>query len=267
MAASNGTRWTVAAAGAALSTACYFYRENRAVEVEPLPVKLRGLPPAFIGMKIAVVSDVHLPRCRLSTEKLARLVELQRPDAIFLPGDLTNSYDYLDKQGLEELAIRLAAVAPCFAVPGNHEWRLGRVSEYIRILSRAGVRVLLDRALPLEREGQAVTLYGMALKRPRPLPEDTLRPILGIAHHPERMAEYAAAGWDLAVCGHAHGGQVRLGRQGLYAPQQGILPRYVSGIYRQGRTQMVVSRGLGNSSFPLRFGNRLHLPVLILAGA
>lgn len=267
MAANSRKSWGLAAAGAMLTGAYYLYRENTAVDVEAIPVILKNLPPAFAGMKIAVVSDVHLPRCHLSPEKLAHLVELQRPDAIFLPGDLTNSYDDLDTRGLGELAGRLAAIAPCAAVPGNHEWRHGRIQDYVRILSRAGVRVLLDRATTLEREGQAVTVYGVGRRRPAALPEDRPRPILAIAHRPERLPYYAKAHWDLVVCGHAHGGQVRIGKQGLFAPEQGLLPRYVSGLYRQGETQMVVSRGLGNSSFPLRFGNRLHLPILILAGA
>ena len=250
------TKWGLAAAGAALSAGLWLYQENTSVEVEPLPVALSGLPAAFRGFKIAVVSDVHLPRGGVSSARLARLVALQRPDVIVLPGDLTNSYADFDREGLTDLGRRLAAVAPCYAVAGNHELRFGRTGEYARLLERAGVRVLRDGWTLLEREGETLTLYGMERKRPRPLPASCPRP--------QWLYLYEAAGWDLVISGHAHGGQVRLIGQGLYAPGQGMLPPFTSGLYRRGDTQMAVSRGLGHSTFSLRFGNRLHLPVLVL---
>ena len=230
------TKWGLAAAGAALSAGLWLYQENTSVEVEPLPVALSGLPAAFRGFKIAVVSDVHLPRGGVSSARLSRLVALQRPDVI----------------------------APCYAVAGNHELRFGRTGEYARLLERAGVRVLRDGWTLLEREGETLTLYGMERKRPRPLPASCPRPVIALAHQPQWLYLYEAAGWDLVISGHAHGGQVRLIGQGLYAPGQGMLPPFTSGLYRRGNTQMAVSRGLGNSTFSLRFGNRLHLPVLVL---
>lgn len=86
------------------------------------------------------------------------------------PGDLTNSYADFDREGLTDLGRRLAAVAPCYAVAGNHELRFGRTGEYARLLERAGVRVLRDGWTLLEREGETLTLYGMERKRPRPCP-------------------------------------------------------------------------------------------------
>lgn len=258
------TKWGLAAAGAALSAGLWLYQENTSVEVEPLPVALSGLPAAFRGFKIAVVSDVHLPRGGVSSARLSRLVALQRPDVIVLPGDLTNSYADFDREGLTDLGRRLAAVAPCYAVAGNHELRFGRTGEYARLLERAGVRVLRDGWTLLERAGETLTLYGMERKRPRPLPASCPRPVIALAHQPQWLYLYEAAGWDLVISGHAHGGQVRLIGQGLYAPGQGMLPPFTSGLYRRGDTQMAVSRGLGNSTFSLRFGNRLHLPVLVL---
>ena len=147
---------------------------------------------------------------------------------------------------------------------GNHELRFGRTGEYARLLERAGVRVLRDGWTLLEREGETLTLYGTERKRPRPLPASCPRPVIALAHQPQWLYLYEAAGWDLVISGHAHGGQVRLIGQGLYAPGQGMLPPFTSGLYRRGNTQMAVSRGLGNSTFSLRFGNRLHLPVLVL---
>lgn len=254
--------WGLAAA-ALIRGGIWFYKENYTVDVEAVPVAVPGLPSAFSGMRIAVLSDIHLPG-GLPIEKLVRITAMQRPDAIFLPGDFTNSYDVFDKDGLRRLAEQLAGIAPCYAVPGNHEYRLGRLPETARILREAGVCFLCDRWTLLRRGEAAVTLFGMGNWRPRPLPSSCPRPVIALAHRPERLPDYAQAGWDLVVAGHAHGGQFRLGKQGLYSPGEGVLPRYTSGLYRQGGACMLVSRGLGNSTFPLRIGNRLHLPVLVL---
>ena len=76
---------------------------------------------------------------------------------------------------------------------------------------------------------------------------------------------YAAAGADLVFCGHAHGGQIRLPAVGgLFAPGQGPLPEYTAGLYQAEETTMLVSRGLGNSVFPLRVFNRPEITALTL---
>ena len=86
-----------------------------------------------------------------------------------------------------------------------------------------------------------------------------------LAHHPERFATYAQAGVDLVFCGHAHGGQFRLpGVGGLYAPGQGVFPKYTAGLYTMEATTMIVSRGLGNSLFPLRLHNFPELVAVTL---
>ena len=86
-----------------------------------------------------------------------------------------------------------------------------------------------------------------------------------LSHRPELFDQYAAHHIDLVFSGHAHGGQFRLpGIGGLYAPNQGIFPKYSGGLYRKGNTQMVVSRGLGNGFFPIRIGNRLELVFVTL---
>ena len=79
------------------------------------------------------------------------------------------------------------------------------------------------------------------------------------------LRTYAQAGVDLVFCGHAHGGQFRLpGVGGLYAPGQGVFPKYTAGLYTMEATTMIVSRGLGNSLFPLRLHNFPELVAVTL---
>ena len=96
-------------------------------------------------------------------------------------------------------------------------------------------------------------------------PKDELNILL--AHKPHYAKYYRQAGVDLVFTGHAHGGQWRLPLLGgLYAPGQGPLPQYTAGMYELGGTVMCVSRGLGNSSFPLRIGNKPELVTVTLRG-
>ncbi len=231
-------------------------------QVEELPVRLPGLPAAFCGARLTVVSDVHLPDSLHPLQSLLQQVAATRPDAILLLGDLTNSYTDFDRDGLQKLSAGLAAIAPCFAIPGNHELRLGREPVYASILQENGVCYLCDSAAEWRRGNSVLRLYGMGWQNPAPA--ETAVPDIALIHKPHYWPAHAARGWPLTVSGHAHGGQIRFGRQGIYAPGQGLFPRFTGGRYQQGDATMLVSRGLGDSSVPWRIHNRPHLPVIVL---
>ena len=90
-------------------------------------------------------------------------------------------------------------------------------------------------------------------------------PRLTLSHRPEVFEDYVAAGEQLVFSGHAHGGQLRLpGIGGLIAPGQGFFPTYTAGVYGEQGTQMIVSRGLGNSLFPYRIFNRPEVIFITL---
>ena len=89
--------------------------------------------------------------------------------------------------------------------------------------------------------------------------------LLLLSHRPEYMDMYVQYGFHLVLCGHAHGGQFRLPWiGGLYAPGQGIFPQYDAGLFQEGDTQMIISRGIGSSVFPLRFNNRPEVVLITL---
>lgn len=238
-------------------------RVDHSIQTETIPLPCPGLPTAFHGARIAVVADVHLPDQLIPIPDLVACVKAARPDAIFLPGDLTNSYTDFDADGLRQLATALAAIAPCFATAGNHEFRLEREPLYREILTACGVHYLCGNYDAWHHKGDTLRLYGMGREKANP-PNAEGHPAIALAHHPEYFPLYQEAGWDLVIAGHAHGGHVRWKRGALFSPDQGFFPKYTQGVYEAGTTRMVVSRGLGNSSLPWRLNNHPHLPILVL---
>lgn len=93
-----------------------------------------------------------------------------------------------------------------------------------------------------------------------------------LAHRPELFVSYSSTinsiNPNIVFSGHAHGGQFRIPilNKGVIAPNQGLFPKYTSGVYTNNNVKMIVSRGLGNSIIPIRINNRPHLPIIELLG-
>ena len=131
-----------------------------------------------------------------------------------------------------------------------------------------GIRVLNNEKVTFSRDGASLDLIGIrektGVEEIQALVSPDVCSVL-LAHHPERIWDYARTGVDLVLSGHAHGGQVRLFGHGLYSPDQGVQPRYTSGVYTSGKTKLYVSRGAGNHSFlPPRIFNRPEIDLITL---
>ena len=256
------------AAGALTAAAgAVWYLENNDLGTTQLFYQDDKLPAAFDGFCIAQVADLHDKQFGPDQERLLSALRAVKPDCIVMTGDLI---DRRRKGGRAAAAfIRgVVQIAPVYFVTGNHENWSGKAEEVKRFLT-----VLDDRCETLTRGNESITLAGVSDETCQPAEsrrdgQEALLPALGrllegqegftilLAHHPERIATYAQAGVDLVFCGHAHGGQFRLpGIGGLYAPGQGVFPKYTAGLYTMEATTMIVSRGLGNSLFPLRLHN------------
>lgn len=144
--------------------------------------------------------------------------------------------------------------------------------------------VLEDEAVQLEHNSGFVTLIGlsdpnftigndifnevpaMISTKLNDLMEDETGYTILLSHRPELFDTYVSCGVSLVLSGHAHGGQFRLPLiGGLVAPNQGIFPKYDAGLYTNGSTSMVVSRGIGNSIIPFRFNNRPEIVLVELS--
>ena len=263
---------------ALLAITVWLFWANTAPELTKYSLRSPDLPEAFSGFRIAHISDLHNDELGKDNEKLLKLLQTSAPDIIAITGDLIDSRR-TDVETALKFMEEAAKIAPCYYVTGNHE---SRVSAYLPLkegLENLGVTVLENRSISLTHNGASITLLGVNDPTFHPdyvqkgsaavmeeilsgldLPEEGFTLLL--SHRPELLDLYASHNISLTLSGHAHGGQFRLPfLGGLFAPHQGFFPKYTSGHHTQGNSSLIISRGLGNSSFPLRFNNR---PELIL---
>ena len=277
-------RWIVLAALCAL-LAClipYLLWANTVLTVSHVELDLL---PGEGSFTIAQVSDLHNAEFGGGNGALLKILEEAEHDLIAITGDLIDSRRTEPAPALAFLegAVELAPV--CY-VTGNHEFRAYDAYQGLKSqMEELGVIVLENESMVLEevplrviglddpsfgvRSDPSATpeqiLQGALTVLAPQAGEEDLRTVL-LAHRPEYVELYAQHGADLVLSGHAHGGQVRLPVVGgLYAPGQGFLPAYTSGLYQIGETSLVVSRGLGNSLFPLRVNNRPEVMLVKLA--
>ena len=253
--------------------------DNSVVELNVYTVKSERLPKAFDGYRIAVVSDLHGAEVGRDNAELIELLNEAKPDIIAITGDMISS------QKDVAVALKLAAsameIAPCYYVTGNHESRVEAYSEFRRALIDLGVEVLENERITLERGGESLVLMGIvdpefgtdAPSGNEGIVRDELDGLVGpengfavlMAHRPEMFEVYAENGIDVVLSGHTHGGQVRLPFIGaVVAPNQGLFPKYDAGLFSEGNTSMVISRGIGNSVIPFRINCRPEIAVVEL---
>ena len=255
---------------------------NTALMVNTVTVTAGRIPAAFSGFRIAQVSDLHNAEFGENNARLIGLLSESRPDIIVITGDLVDS-GHTDIDIAVSFAEEADRIAPVYYVTGNHEARLSQYDRLRNGLEAAGVSMLEDRAVELERDGEKITLVGlsdpdftvrsdifgevpaMVSTKLESLADTESSYTILLSHRPELFESYASSGIDLVLSGHAHGGQFRLPFiGGLVAPNQGLFPKYDAGLYMESSTQMVVSRGIGNSIIPVRFNNRPEIVIVEL---
>lgn len=252
----------------ALLFCLYLLWENTTVGTTNYTLHEKGLSAQLDGFRIAHVSDLHNS---FLWEQTVSLLQKAQPDMICITGDLVDSRVTNVDKALK-FAEEAVKIAPCYYVTGNHELLIEQ-PQYQRLmdgLQALGVCVLQNTTVDLYVSQQRIAVtgafWGTNLYMSQYDPDADYRILL--SHQPEIFDSYVSAGFDLVLTGHAHGGQFRIPLLGgLVAPGQGIFPKYDSGIFTSGNTDMVVSRGIGNSIIPVRIFNRPELVIIELKAA
>lgn len=261
---------------------CYY--QNNKIVITDIKVKHN------INNKIRIVqiSDLHSKEFGKNNNVLYRKIIEQEPDIIVATGDLIDSnMKRIDE--IIEFCNRLNKKAPVYYILGNNEIRCSRLNEIIEKLKEKNINVLENEIETIKIKDNIINILGLAEKRVdkgemfyskinsryevdnvdslfRKL-EKAIGIKIVLSHYPENYEyvgqySYSKYNFDIMFSGHAHGGQFILpGIGGIFAPGQGLFPKYYKGIYGE-KSKLVVSRGLGNSGFPLRLFNRPDVVVL-----
>ena len=243
--------------------------EQNLLLVRRKTIFLKRLPPEFDGFTILQLSDLHKLELGDCNSRIIQQVRLLQPRLVALTGDLI-SRDCRDFSRTGIFLRELSAACPhVYACLGNHELDLPpAVWETLRhTLSGAGIRLLDNETVEFFREGASLFLAGTRLKKRLYKQADgsfrnlesysaaELTADLGkrkgctvlLAHNPLAAAAYRDWDADLTLCGHVHGGIVRLpGIGGLLSPERRFFPAYSKGLYAlDDDCQMYVSGGIG----------------------
>ena len=270
----------------AMLTGVFCYYQNNKIVITNIKLKQK----INNKVRIAQISDLHSKEFGKNNSTLYKIIIKQKPDIIVATGDLIDS----NMKRIDEIIEFCSSInkdIPMYYILGNNEMRCSRVSEIVEKLKKNKICVLENEIESIEVKGNKINILGLEEKRidegelfyskvnsrygteniekifSRLERLDGIKIVL--SHYPENFeyveeGAYSKYNFDIMFSGHAHGGQFILpGIGGIFAPGQGLFPKYYKGVYGE-KNKLIVSRGLGNSGFPLRLFNRPDLVIVDL---
>ena len=248
-------------------------------------------------IRFALISDLHNFQFGKANSRLVKAILKEAPDAVLIAGDLLTAERHADEAPSMALLEGLRKEGlPVIMALGNHEQRMleewaeedgdRRCEDFLSNARRLGVNILQNENMLLEEFGVNIIglQFPMALYEKKffqnsslinSLSKEGLEKFVGkpdanafnilIAHDPERFDTYDAWGPDLTLSGHMHGGVIRfpfLG--GLISPSWEIFPKYSGGRYEGRNGTLIVSRGVGVHTLPVRVFNPSEIVVVEL---
>ncbi len=242
--------------------------------------------------KFLVLSDLHNTSYGKENAKLLEAIYKEQPDLILIAGDMLVGKPNRDATVAQKLVEQLTEICPVYYANGNHEYRMkiypevygSTFAKYKAALEEKGVIFLENTSEKIVLDGVELTLSGLEIDKKYyskgkrhfyPLEEmeqqiggsDEKSYQILFAHNPLYMNTYLKWKADLILSGHLHGGVVRIpGVGGVITPQFGLFPYYSGEHRKKGKTDVVVSRGLGTHTIKIRFLNTAELIVLHMNG-
>ena len=260
----------------ALLAAAFLLWGNCSLQTTETALVSPALPPAFDGLRIVELADLHGRVFGRGSRRLLAAVRRAEPDLICIDGDLFD--EHTDLAMLPPLLRGLCAIAPVYYVTGNHEWRVPGLRGILAQMRACGVTVLQDDWRVLRRGEDALIVAGTddpcgpaERKTPAELIADIRAEageaafLLLLTHRNDQLPQWSALGVQAVLAGHCHGGVVRLPFVGgLFGTDRRLFPAWDAGLYRQGETALYVSRGLGYTNVHFRLFNRPEVAVIVL---
>lgn len=258
---------------------CYLYWENYTVGVTTYTVENTKIPAAFDGYKILLLADIQGSEFGKNNRMLREKIERQRADMIVFAGDLIDTGVDKSVRVIEELFENCSMPEAVYAVSGNHDKWSGRFNELKEKWEQGyPVTFLENQSAVIERDGQAILLYGIsdpdtwdeeeaeiyvkeALQKQKRI--DGYQILL--FHRANMLELFHGESFDLVLSGHMHGGQIRIPfLGGLRSPHGDWFPKYSGGRYEENGHTYIVSRGVGNAVPVPRVFNRGEIVVITL---
>lgn len=269
----------------------FIYVNYKVIFVSRYKVKSNKLPQAFNGFKILHLSDWHCTTYGKNNKRLINLINNkikgEKIDIVVITGDfiIRQKRDY--RPALEFISkIKSNNI---YFVYGNHEMILKskEIQDFKNKLETLGVVVLDDKKIELTRENQKLNLYGVSyifshIASRKDLTEQVLEKYkkdyeekIGVinkneynillSHDPMDFEVYVKEGFDLVFSGHLHGGGIRFFGIGVATARKNwFFTPLASGIHKKKDTQMIVSRGIGNSTRPIRIFDPPEISITTL---
>lgn len=234
-------------------------RGTMAYEVKEVEAAIKNLPPSFDGFRILQLSDLHIDGIPDGGEALGRLIETVICDVCVITGDyrFATFGDYQGAlRGMTRLMASVRSPHGTFGILGNHDF-----IEMIPGLEAAGIQMLLNDAVPIERGGEFIWIVGLDdahfygahdLYKPlSSIPDGHVKILL--VHSPEIIPEAAEAGVSYYLCGHTHGGQICLPGRAPVWFNASCSRSYAAGSWRYGDMLGYTSPGTGSSGLAVRY--------------
>lgn len=246
--------------------------ENFTMKITNKSIIDKNIPSEFNGYRILQISDFYNKNFH-KKDYFIKKVGKTNPDIIFITGDIINSrnpnYDIVEK-----MLINIVKIAPVYYVTGNHESRLEDFPSFFKKMEKIGINILNDDFKIIKRKNDELNIIGVndpmyfgekhLYSKLEEYKEKNKYNIL-LSHRPELFENYVKHGMNLVFTGHTHGGQIRIPFLGaVFAPNQGIFPKYAEGIHKKEDTNMIINKGIGSSLIPIRIFNRAEIVVLTI---
>lgn len=259
----------------------FWYYENNKIDITNYSITSKEIKNKKV--RIVHLSDLHSKPFYKALDKVEKL----NPDLIMITGDYINDH-CKNKEKMLELGVELIKIAPVFYITGNHERRLDCFEILMQELKNIGFNVLLNEIGVTHINGTEISVLGLdenqadfkdyVARKNGTFKYKDMKPYfesldkckgfkIVLSHFPENFEKikemnYSQYNFDIQLSGHAHGGQFILPFIGpVFSPGQGLFPKYARGSFGN-RPKLIISRGLGNSEFPLRLFNHPEINVI-----